>query len=114
MTRRGGQLPWGSRGARPVLLGAIVLGVVVLAVFLLMRACGGDSCGQPYCASGRDIPPPDGYERLTQVFEYNKDQPLAQGTYQVQLPLTKTTTDTQGLSFYRYVEDTRAWEQITP
>lgn len=128
MTRRGGQLPWGSRSSnslyraggsrsygRPVLLGAIALGVLVLAIFLVMQACGGGGCEDYYCSSSRAIAAPEGFERVTDIFELNKDKPVAQGSdIGVQLPLSKSTTDARNLTFYRYVEESRFWEPLVP
>ena len=131
MTRRGGQLPWGSNsrgiydgrgggGYRQLLvLGLIVLGTVALGWFLFSKACGSEDCTKAYCASGKAVAPPDGYELVTEVYEYSAKAtstvPAGQAfDLRVQLPLTKPTNDSSSLSFYRYLEDTKAWEPITP
>lgn len=132
MNRRGGggQLPWGTRSSGPlyggprrggygrlVLMAAILAGVILLAWFVLAKACGGGtSCTQLYCPSSQDIAVPDGYERVTSIYEYNtaKGQ-VPQGTNaSVALPLTRTTGDARNLSFYRYVPETKSWEPLMP
>lgn len=131
MTRRGGQLPWGKRsrgiyesrgggGYRQlIILGLIVLATAALGWFLFTRLFGGGDCTKVYCASGQSIAPPEGYELVTQIYAYS---PTAAGTPQagaafdlrVLLPLTKPTNDSSSLTFYRYIEATKAWEPITP
>ncbi len=133
MTRRraGRQLPWAARGsgglygdrgnpglARLGFLAAIVVGVVLIAVFLLAKACGGGDCGSDkyYCESSRDIRAPEGFERVSKIYEYNTSKgAVPAGTdVNVLLPLSKTTTDARNLSFYRYAPATDTWEPIAP
>ncbi|MGE5596503.1 MAG: glycosyl hydrolase family 18 protein [Hyphomicrobiales bacterium] len=128
MSRRGGQLPWGNRrsptlyGSRqpsvgqPLALGLIVVGVLALAVFLFMRACGGGGCNDTYCSSDKDIQPPEGYERVTGIYEYNESKgPIPEGnTLNVTLSLTRDVQDSRNLSFYRYVEESQVWEPVAP
>lgn len=126
MSRRGGQIPWNARGAgaiyngpqrsnraRMVGLALIVLGVLAVLYFAFTKACGGTSCSEHYCASGKDIAAPSGYELVSKVYELNKSMPTLQGSQNVTLPLSQPTTDGRNLSFYRYSGDTKAWEPIT-
>lgn len=130
MTRRGGQLSWGGRNggnlyggprrggaARALLLGLIVLAVVVLFYFAYRQLFGGGSdCTQSYCASGSNIPAPDGYERVTDVYELKAGSvPLpANSTLGLEFPLARGTTDSRNLSFYQYLPETRVWEPLAP
>ena len=127
MTRRGGQLPWGQRGAgglygsqpkrgygRLAILALIVVGVAALGYLLFTKACGGTSCDKFYCESGQDLAVPSGYELVTKVFEFNKNKAaIAPGTpVDIRLPVAKATTDGRGLSFYQYVTETKTWEPV--
>lgn len=126
MTRRGGQLPWGTRGSRSVydtghqtpvgrllVLGAIVLGVVLLGAYVVMNAFGG-SCSDEYCPADEDLAPPEGYERVTKVYAYNEDHgPLPEGQpLQIALPLTERTPGGTNLNFFRYVPEGDRWEPL--
>lgn len=124
--RRRSQLGWssGSSGAiyggggtgakRPLVLVAIVV-VAFVAVFLLItRACNTASCDKPYCASDRSIAVPEGYERVTSIFEYKSKETVPAGNnVNVLLPLTKPTTDGRNLSFYSYDEVSKSWSPVT-
>ena len=128
MTRRGGAT-WGNRGS-PTLYGQrgsrgpgrwILLGgggfVVIIVAFFILRSCGGTDCSEPYCASGQDPPVPEGYARITKVYEFNTKTTgaLPAGkVVQAQLPLEGTTTDGRNLGFFSFVPDTRNWEPLTP
>jgi hypothetical protein len=127
MTRRGAQLPWGggrgiydNRGGpglgQMAALAAIAVAVVGIAFFIFTRACGGQDCKTEYCPSGRSIQAPDGYELVSKIFEYDKKRgPVPPGTdVGVLFPLMKVTNDGRNLSFYRYVEETKAWEVVAP
>ncbi|MCC7362875.1 MAG: hypothetical protein IT303_00765 [Dehalococcoidia bacterium] len=128
MTRRSSQLPWSGRSTgnlyggprhsgigRPVALGLIVLGVVALLVFLFMRMCGGESCTEEYCASGTAVAPPEGYELVTKVYEYQRDEPIPAGnSFTISLELTKELEDSRNLSFYQYLPETEVWEPLAP
>jgi hypothetical protein len=127
MTRRGGQLPWGARsdrayyggrrggGPRAIAIGLIAAGVIAIGVFLLLRACGGESCDKAYCPSGQDLPTPEGYERVTGIYEYQAADDLPTDLQiQVQLPLEQPTTDARNLSFYSFVADTGGWSVLAP
>jgi hypothetical protein len=97
-------------------MGLIVLGVLALGYFLFTRACGGTECTDYYCPSGRTIAAPEGYELMTKVFEYNEQKGAVQpgNNLAIQAELLKPTTDQRALSFYRYVEETKNWEPVTP
>lgn len=98
-------------------MGIIVLGVVALGYFAFTRIWGGNGCGDDYyCVSGNDIPPPDGYERVSDIYEYNaKKAAVAPGTdVGIQVALKKPTVDARNLSFYRYLPQTKTWEPIAP
>lgn len=128
MTRRGGttQLAWGGRRqrglyerqgpglGRPILLGAILLAVAVFIFFVIGRMCGGDDCIDEYCATSRDLASPEGYTRVSKIYELNEETTLpgvpAGNDVQVSLPLTEKTDDGRNLAFYRYVEETDSWE----
>lgn len=129
MTRRGGELPWGTRRSSPgfggrrqpdlpriAMLAAIVLGVALLAGFVFSQLCTSSGCDEAYCVSGRDITPPEGYERVTSVYEFNEEQgPIPDGQdLRVSLELKSRTDDPRNLSFYRYVEETGTWEPLVP
>lgn len=130
MNRKGSQLPWGastkpslyggprqSRGNRQwVWLGAIALAVLVLFWFLIGRVCGSNDCADYYCLSDRNIEAPEGYEFVSRIFSYNtKLGAVADGNdLAIAVALTKPVTDGTALSFYRYVEETKNWEPISP
>jgi len=106
------------RGGAGRLAALAVLAVAVLAVIALIvsRACGSDSCDAMYCPSDRDIDAPEGYELVSDIFEYNEESgPIPSGVVPaVQVELKDPVADGTGLSFYRYVEETQNWETITP
>ncbi|MGI8927109.1 MAG: glycosyl hydrolase family 18 protein [Tepidiformaceae bacterium] len=129
MTRRGGarQMPLGGRRQPgtfgsprprdlrgPVVLGLGLLAVVVVGWFILTRAFGGGGCDEPYCPSGQEIAPPEGFERVSKVFELRAGPtPVATGQKaQVSIPLDDKTADSRSLSFYRYVEEKDTWEPV--
>ncbi len=122
MTRRGGGQGLGYAGPsqaagpqRAFLLGGAVLAVVVLGAYLAFRACGGSECTKLYCSTSANLPIPEGYERVTQIFRARSDATIPDGNdVSVFLPLDQPTTDGRNLSFYRYIEETGAWEPITP
>jgi len=99
-------------------MASIVLGVLAVGVLLIMRACGGDDCGKNdvYCVSNQEIAPPEGYERVSDVYQYNtRKGTIAAGTdIIVQAELKKPTADGRNLSFYRYLPDTKTWEHVAP
>lgn len=127
MSRRGGQLPWGQRGAgglygseprrgfgRIIAMVLIVGGVAALAFFLYTRACSTASCDKYYCESDTSASAPAGSELVTRLYEINKNKAaIAPGTpVDIRLPISKTTTDARGLSFYQYVAETKTWEPL--
>ncbi len=129
MTRRGSQIPWNTRSggglyggspqrpyARIAVLALIVLAALALAYFLFTKACGGTGCDKFYCESGSQFAPPEGYELVTKVYQYNKNKGnVASGNnLDVRLPVTKATTDSRNLSFYQYIPETKAWEPVAP
>lgn len=95
-----------------------VLGVGALALFLLVvfNWCSSANCDNYYCSSSKDIKAPEGFERISNIYELNKNKAaVSQNTgINVQLPLSKPTTDGRNLSFYRYIASSGAWEPITP
>ena len=130
MTRRGStgsQLPWSRRqtgiyGApgpkrygRALSYALAALALVAVGYFLFTKAFGGGGCEEEYCASGRNIAPPDGFELVSKIYGFRLDaEALAPGSdAQVYLPLTRATTDNRNLTFFRYVEESRAWEPVT-
>lgn len=122
MIRRTNQWPapggYGAREpgrARPIAIVGAVVAVVIIAVFLVFRACSGSSCSDAYCATSRGLPPPDGHERLTSVFERNPDRTLVPGqAVDITLPLRERTDDRRNLMLYAYREATQTWEPIAP
>ena len=129
MTRRGGHLPWGASGGgglyggprrtnygRIAALGLIGLGVVLIAFWLVGRMCNTTNCDEYYCPSGRNIAALDGYEFASRIFEYNAKKGAVSGNTNlgIQVELTKAAGDGQSLTFFRYVEETKNWEPITP
>jgi Glycosyl hydrolases family 18 len=128
MTRRGGQLPWGQRGAgglygsqpkrgygRLAIMALIVIGVLGLGYLLFTKLFSGASCDKYYCESGQDLAAPAGYELVTRVFEFNTNKAaIAPGTpVGISLPVAKTTADSRNLSFYQYLSETKTWEPVT-
>jgi hypothetical protein len=101
---------------RYAVLGAIVLAVLVVAWFLIGRSCGGKTCMDYYCPSDRSIEAPEGYEFVSRIFSYNDDKgTVAAGTnLAIAVELTKGVSQGQALSFYRYVDETKNWEPISP
>ena len=128
MSRRGGQLPWGSsnnglfnerRSTGPGQIAALVLivvAVLALGFFLFTRMCGGTDCSDAYCPSDRNIEAPEGFEFVSSIFEFNPESGSEQPGFDlaVQVALTETVTDGSSLSFYRYVEESANWEPIAP
>lgn len=130
MTRRGGRLPWGATGGgglyggprrstnygRIAVLGLIGLGMVLVVFWLFGRMCNSASCDDYYCPSGRNIAALDGYEFASRIFDYNKDKGAVAGNQNlsIQVELTKPASDGQSLTFFRYVEETKNWEPVTP
>jgi hypothetical protein len=101
--------------SRAIVLAAVGLGVLILGAFVISNLAGGESCRDAYCASGQRIAAPEGYQLVSKVYEFNSaDTVVPPGTeIKVQLPLLQATTDARSLSFYRYVEATRAWEPLS-
>lgn len=130
MTRRGGRLPWGATGGgglyggprrstnygRVAALGLIGLGVVLIAFWLVGRMCNSTSCDEYYCPSDRNIASLDGYEFASRIFQYNSKKGAVSGdtNLSIQVELSKPAGDGQSLTFFRYVEETKNWEPITP
>lgn len=129
MTRRGSQIPWNTRSggglyggspqrpyARIAVLALIVLAALALSYFLFTKACGGAGCDKFYCESDSQFAPPEGYELVTKVYQYNKNKGnVASGNnLDVRLPVSKATTDSRNLSFYQYIPETKAWEPVSP
>ncbi len=130
MNRRGSQLPWGAstkpslyggpgparRNRQWVWIGGISLGIIVLAWFLIGRICGSSECVEYYCPSDRRIEAPEGYEFVSRIFTYNADLgKVSDGNdLAIAVELTKPVTDGTALSFYKYIEETKNWEPISP
>ena len=129
MTRRGGQLPWGSGSSRSpyrnrrtgppgraIALGAAALVLLAVVIYLFRSCLGGASCEDLYCPSAQGIATPDGYERVTRVYAYNESKGRTAGAepLRVTLPLEKETTNSADLSFFRYVPQTGGWEPLSP
>ncbi len=126
MTRRsaGGRLPWGNSNSmygsgssglpRLALMALILVALVAIGLFVFLRACGGNECTREYCETSRDVVAPEGYELVSKLFELNKDfGEIPPGNdIGIQVPLKEPTTDNRNLSFYRYVEDSKAWEPV--
>ncbi len=121
---RGTNKVYGSGGGssnlgRPLMLGVILVMIAVLTWFLFGRVFGSEDCGDdPYCSTSRKIAVPDGYQLVTKVYAINPDSPdiknsaTESATVQIQFPVSGETTDSRNLSFYRYVEETKAWEPL--
>ena len=129
MTRRSGQLSPNRQGAgglygggsqtnfaRLGVMVVIILGVIGLGYFLFTKACGGSDCTNYFCTSDANIKTPDGFERVSKIFNYNtkRGKPTADNAIAVQVPLTKSITDAGNLGFYRYNNAAGTWEPITP
>ncbi len=94
----------------------IGIGVVLLVFFGVARMCNTTSCDDYYCPSDRNIGVLDGYEFVSRIFAYNeKKGAVDSGTdLAIAVELTKPVSDGQSLTFFRYVEETKNWEPITP
>ena len=131
MTRRNAQLPWGNRSnssiyggggagrggiGRGAMLAGIVLATLVVGYFLFTRACSSTECDKFYCATGDSFATPEGYERVTKIYAFNAEKGgvPAGSNIQVQLKLENATTDGRNLGFYRYVQESKTWEPVTP
>ncbi len=130
MTRRGGHLPWGASGnrgfyqrssnsrnyGRLALLAVVALGFLALVVFVFGRVCNTTSCEDYYCPSDRKIAAPEGFEFVSRIFTYNEDKGTVDSATDlaIAVELTKQAADGQSLTFYRYIEETKNWEPITP
>jgi spore germination protein YaaH len=96
---------------RPALLGIILLATVAVAAFIGFRLCSGSDCEGDYCATGASIATPEGYERLSDIYEWRGDDTAtAAADIQISVPLNEQTSDGRNLSFFRYDEATRSWE----
>lgn len=128
MSRRGGQLPWGSSNngmfnerrsggfGQIAALVIIVLAVLALGFFLFTRMCGSSDCIEVYCPSDRNIEAPEGFEFVSDIFEYTSESGAEQPGFNlaVEVALSEPVTDGGSLSFYRYVEESSNWEPIAP
>jgi spore germination protein YaaH len=129
MTQRSRQLPSNRRPGlyngrsgpnymRLGMMALIVLGAIALLWFLFTKACGGDDCpsSKYFCVSDQEIKTPQGFERVSKIFTFNtkREKPSSDNAVAVQVPLTKSTTDSRNLSFYRYNKGSDTWEPITP
>lgn len=129
MTRRGGQLPWGSGSSGPlygnrrtgppwgpIRVVAAAAALLIAGIFLFRACVGGGGCTASYCPSGQSIATPDGYERVTRIYDFNTSKGRTPGTQplNVTLPLDKETTNAADLSFFRYVPETKGWEPLSP
>lgn len=124
--RRGNpKLPWGAGGGgvygrsnnspgRTLLLGAVGAAAVVLAAFFLFQLCSGGGCDREYCATSKDVPAPDGFERVSKVYAFNADkgQVGAGKNLIVSVSLSEKVEDTGTLSVYRYIEESKTWEPL--
>jgi spore germination protein YaaH len=123
-------LPWGASGGsglyggprrsnsygRLAVLGLIGLGMVLLVFWLAGRMCNTTTCTDYYCPSDRNIAAEDGYEFVSRIFEYNQKKGAVDGNTNLAITakLTKSVADGQSLTFFRYVDETKNWEPITP
>lgn len=130
MTRRGGHLPWGASGPQGfygrssgnrnwgqlAMLGLVAVAFIFFIVFLYGRLCNTATCEDYYCPSDRKIATPDGFEFVSRIFTYNEEKGAVDaGTdLAIAVELTTPVTDGQSLTFYRYIDDTKNWEPITP
>lgn len=124
MIRRGSN--WGSQPGgvlyprrnaggwvRPALLAIILLATVAVAAFIIFTLCSGEGCEGDYCPTSASIATPDGYERLSDIYEWRGDtDATSTADIQVSVPLNEQTADGRNLSFFRYDEETQAWEPI--
>jgi spore germination protein YaaH len=121
MIRRGsgwGSQPGGvlyprrNRGnwARPVLLGIVLLAAVAVAAFAIFSFCTGEDCTREYCPSDASIATPDGYERLSDIYEWSGGDAATVTDLQIEVPLDEGTSDGRNINFFRYDETTSAWE----
>jgi len=110
----GGFLGGGHGYRRLLALGAVAVGILLAGVFLVSSLFGGDSCDSVYCATSKSPALPEGYELVSKVYEFNAAQTaVPPGTEaRVLLPLRAPTADGRNLAFYRYVEETGAWEPL--
>ena len=130
MNRRSGQLPWGASGrpslyespkrgrgmGRKILLAVIAVAVVLLAWFVYGRACSSTDCVEEYCPSSRNIDAPEGYEFVSEIFEYNAENAAdsSNSDLVITVEVTEPVEDGEALSFYRYIDETKNWEPIAP
>jgi len=98
------------------MLGGIAVGFLLLVVFVGGRFCNSTTCTEFYCPTDRKIEAPEGYEFASRIFAYNQDKGVVQpGTdLAITVELKEQTDDGRSLSFYRYIEETRNWEPMTP
>jgi spore germination protein YaaH len=130
MNRRTGNLPWGASGrpslyesprrsrgvGRKILLAVAAVAVVLFAWFIYGRMCSSADCVEEYCPSSRHIDAPEGYEFVSDIFEYNAQN--AADSSNTDLVITVEVTEPvetgESLSFYRFVDETKNWEPIAP
>lgn len=99
-----------------MIVGGIALGVLVLLWFVIGRVCSAAECIDYYCPSDRKIEAPEGYEFVSRIFSYNPEKGAvsAGNDLAIAVELTKPVPDGAALSFYRYIDETKNWEPISP
>lgn len=124
----GPQLPWGARkkgsfdspgrSGNPLrigVMGAIVLLLALGAWFVVGRACS-SSCDDLYCPSSLGVGAPEGFVFASDVYGFTGDTGELTGgqTATIQIELSEPAASGTNLSFYRFIEDVSAWEQVGP
>lgn len=124
----GGQLPWRGRSnttfdspgrnnnpLRIGAMGAIVLVLALGAWFVIGRACA-SACKDLYCATSLGVGAPEGFAFASDAYRFNgQGEELGEGqTATIEIQLTQDASTASNLSFYRFIEDVSAWEQVGP
>jgi spore germination protein YaaH len=90
---------------------AIVLAMLAVFAFLVFSLCSGGGCAKDYCAIDAEIATPEGYERISDIYEWRGDEaPVGETDLQMLVPLDERTDDGRNLSFFRYDATTQTWE----
>ena len=89
----------GRNWARPLLLGIILLATLAVAAFVFFSLCSSESCSQDYCPSNANIATPDGYARVSDIYEWQGDEATAAAPVEVRVELNDSTDDGRNLVF---------------
>jgi hypothetical protein len=95
-----------------------VMGAIVVAllggVWLGYQALFSGGCDGGYCPAGIDVDPPQGFAFASDIYEFRGELPTLPegGSIEIDIPLEGGLESATGLSFYRYLPESSAWEHV--